>query len=85
VDAVSEQEFHEIFHEVCSDVGLQYETDIIDELIDVIQSELKERLRACHPRDIVNQVRWAARYKEKEPRLDRPALHAAVDAYFVRE
>ena len=58
---------------------------IVDELIDVIQNKLKEPLRACHPRDIVNQVRWAARYEEREPRLDREALMAAVNTYFVSE
>jgi len=33
----------------------------------------------------VNQVRWAARYWEKEPCLDREALLAAVNRYFVSD
>ena len=85
VGAVSEQQFHEIFRAVCSDFQLQCEPGIIDELIDLIRGKLQQPLRACHPRDIVNQVRWAARYEEKEPRLDREALLAALDAYFVLE
>jgi predicted ATPase with chaperone activity len=85
VGAVSEQQFHEIFSKVCNDFGLQCEAGIVDELINVIRNKLKEPLRACHPRDIVNQIRWAARYDEREARLDRDALLAAVDAYFVPE
>ena len=57
----------------------------MDELIRVIRRELKEPLRACHPRDLVNQICWKARYKQVEPCLDRDALLAAVDSYFVRD
>ena len=85
VGAVSEQQFHEIFRAVCSDFKLQCEAGIIDELIDTIRGKLQQPLRACHPRDIVNQVLWAARYEEREPHLDRETLLAAVDAYFVPE
>jgi len=85
VGAVSEQQFHEIFRRVCIEFGLQCQAGVIDELIDVIRNKLKEPLRACHPRDIVNQIRWAARYAERKPYLDRNALLAAVDSYFVPE
>jgi len=85
VGAVSEQQFHEIFRSVCRDFKLPCEAGIIGELIDTIRGKLQQPLRACHPRDIVNQVRWAARYEETEPRLDRDALLAAVNAYFGSE
>jgi len=84
VGAVSEQQFHAIFRAVCSTCNLQCEAGIIDELINVIRRELKEPLRACHPRDLVNQICWKARYKEMEPCVDRDALLAAVNSYFVR-
>lgn len=85
VGAVSEQQFHDIFHAVCVSCGLQYDPDVINELIDIIQRELNEPLRACHARDLVNQVCWKARYLDTEPCLDRNSLLAAVDAYFVRD
>jgi len=85
VGAVSEQQFHAIFRAVCSTCKLQCEAGVIDELINVIRRELKEPLRACHPGDLVNQICWKARYKETVPCLDRDALLAAVDSYFVRE
>jgi predicted ATPase with chaperone activity len=83
IGVLSKRQFHEIFRRVANDFGLQCEPAIIDELIDIIRNQLKEPLRACHPRDIVNQVRWAARYEQTEPRLDRNALLTAVEAYFV--
>lgn len=85
VGAVSEQQFHAIFHAVCSTCNLHCQTEIIDELIRVIRRELKEPLRACHPRDLINQICWKARYKQSEPCIDREALLAAVDSYFVRD
>jgi energy-coupling factor transporter ATP-binding protein EcfA2 len=85
VGAVSEQQFHAIFRAVCSTCNLHCETEIIDELINVIRRELKEPLRACHPRDLVNQICWKARYKQAQPCVDRDALMAAVDSYFVRD
>jgi SpoVK/Ycf46/Vps4 family AAA+-type ATPase len=83
VDAVSPQHFHEIFRAVCSEARLQYEPGIVDELIERIQNELKEPLRACYPRDMVNQIRWSAHYLQREPRLDREAVQTAVEAYFA--
>jgi hypothetical protein len=82
--AVSEEQFHAIFHGVCSANGLQCDDSIIDELIAVIRDDVREPLRACHPRDLVNQVCWRARYKNIEPCLDRDALLVAVNSYFLR-
>lgn len=81
---VSEQQFHAIFNAVCGTCGLDCQPDLINELIEIIRKELNEPLRACHPRDLVNQICWKARYKETPPCLDRDNLLAAVDSYFVR-
>jgi len=51
--------------------------------MEVLQNRLKEPLRPCYPRDLVNQIIWAARYEGRNPRLDRDALARAVDAYFL--
>ena len=83
VDAVSEQQFHQIFRGVCSEARLRYEPAVVDALIELIQDKLKEPLRPCYPRDIVNQIRWAARYQQREPFLDQEAVLTAVEAYFA--
>jgi hypothetical protein len=44
---------------------------------------LKQELRACQPRDLVNQVCWAAQYEGRDPILDRASLMAAVEVYFL--
>ena len=85
VGNVSREHFHQIFDRVCNDWGIFYEKSVVDELIDIIQRDYGEPLRACHPRDLVNQIRWAARYERREPSLDRESILTAVDAYFVPE
>lgn len=83
VGEVARGRFHEIFARVCDEWGMHYDPSIVDELIDVIRSRFKEPLRACHPRDVVNQIRWAAHYENREPVLDRKSILTAVEAYFV--
>jgi hypothetical protein len=40
-------------------------------------------LRACHPRDLLDQVTALCRYRGQEPNLNRENLDAACAAYFL--
>ena len=42
-------------------------------------------LRACHPRDLLDQVTALCRYRGIEPVITRELLDAACEAYFVDE
>jgi predicted ATPase with chaperone activity len=81
--ACSDEQFHEIFRRVAAQQQLEVDPGLVDNLISVIRGTLKQELRACYPRDIVSQVCWAARFEDREPRLDRATLMAAVDTYFL--
>ena len=59
------------------------DADTVNDLIAVIRDKFKRELRACYPRDIVNQIAWAARYEDRKPVLDRNSLLAAAEAYFL--
>ena len=52
-------------------------------LIRMIGVDYKEPLRACYPRDVVQQILWGARYLQKEPHLDREAVIQACRNYFL--
>lgn len=80
---VTEEQFCEIFRRVARERGLGVDQDTLHNLILVIRNDMKEELRACHPRDLVNQVCWKATYEGREPSLDRPALMRAVKSYFL--
>jgi hypothetical protein len=80
---VTEEQFCEIFRRVACDRGLRVEQEALRDLILVIRDNMKEELRACHPRDLVNQVCWKATYEGREPRLDQTSLMRAVRSYFL--
>jgi hypothetical protein len=83
IDAVSDEQFCEIFRRVASEYGLECETSVLKNLAKYIRETLKEPLRPCYPRDIVNQICWAARFEGKSPCLDQQAVTRAMEAYFV--
>jgi len=83
IGEVTPQQFLEIFRRVALQHGLSVDDDTIYGLVAVIREELVEELRACHPRDLINQVVWAARFEGKPVVLDRNALLKAVESYFL--
>jgi hypothetical protein len=83
IGACSDEQFHEIFRRVAAQQQLEVDPGLIDNLISVIRGTLNQELRGCYPRDLVSQVCWAARFEDRKPCLDRAALMAAVDTYFL--
>jgi hypothetical protein len=81
--AISDEQFCEIFRRFAGDHGLEADTGLLNELIVVIRDTMQQELRACYPRDLVNQVLWAAQYEDRPPQIDRAALMRAIDAYFL--
>lgn len=69
---------------MADDRGLEVDPDALRQLILYIRETLKEELRACYPRDLVNQVCWKARYEGIEPHLDGASLMRAVNTYFLK-
>jgi predicted ATPase with chaperone activity len=80
---VTDEQFDEIFRRVAEGHQLKVDQDALRELIGIIRNSLKEELRACHPRDLINQVCWKATYEGREPSLDSAALMRAVKSYFL--
>jgi len=83
IGEVSDDNFNEIFCRVAAQNQVPFDIGIPNDLIDFIHVSLKQELRSCYPRDIVNQVCWAAQYEGRKPYLDRTALKQAVEAYFL--
>jgi predicted ATPase with chaperone activity len=83
VGEVSNEQFREISRRVAAKHDLECDPGMFDELIEYIRGSLKQELRPCFPRDIVNQVLWAAKYDGKKPHFNRAALAMAIEAYFL--
>jgi len=83
VGAPTNEQFAEIFRRVTREHEVEVDDGICDDLIAFIRDALKMELRACYPRDIVNQIRWAARFEGTRPHIDHAALKRAIEAYFL--
>ena len=85
VGEVGRKRFHEIFARVCTESGVQHDPQMVEMLIGLIRDKYHEPLRACHPRDVISQICWAARFEDRPPQIDPASLHRAVEAYFVSD
>ena len=83
IGTVSDDQFCEIFRRVAEENRVAYDAEVPKDLIAFIRGTLKQELRQCYPRDIVNQVLWAARYEGKKPYMDHAAIAQAIEAYFL--
>jgi predicted ATPase with chaperone activity len=83
IDTVTPEQFQEIFRRVCSEFGLKFDAELVRNLAEAISSELKEPLRACHPRDIVQQICWAASYQQNQPQITWDTVAQACRNYFL--
>jgi predicted ATPase with chaperone activity len=83
IGPVSDGQFCEIFRRVADEHQVEFDANIPRDLITFIRDTLKQELRQCYPRDVVNQVLWAARYEGRIPYLNHAAMTQAVQAYFL--
>lgn len=83
IDAATDEHFCEIFRLVATQMSLEVEQSLLDELISVIRGVYRQDLRACYPRDLINQITWAAKYEGRPVVIDRESIMRAVENYFV--
>ncbi|HEY1210062.1 MAG TPA: hypothetical protein VGE85_11880 [Terracidiphilus sp.] len=83
IDTVTDEQFIEIFRRVAEENKVFYDADVPKYLINLIRGTLNQELLQCYPRDIVNQVLWAARYEGKKPHMNHATISRAVEAYFL--
>ncbi|MDD3474193.1 MAG: hypothetical protein PHS86_15540, partial [Syntrophaceae bacterium] len=83
VDFVTPQQFREIFSRACLKLDVDCDAALLDNLARIIEVEYKEPLRACYPRDILQQIVWEAKYLQKDPEVNRESIDRACRNYFI--
>ena len=79
------EEYCQIFELNCRKCGLPFDTVLVEYLDRKYYKPRKLQMRACHPRDLVNQVVDICRYHGREPVITRELLDAACGSYFLEE
>ena len=76
-------EYREIFRRVCASRGVPYDDRGLAYLIQEHYLKRNRPKRACHPRDLVDQLVDTARYLNTKPALTKELIDRAAEAYFV--
>jgi hypothetical protein len=78
-------EYCRIFELNCRKRGLAFDPVMVEYLNRKYYQPRRLQMRACHPRDLVEQVVDMCRYQSRTPVLTRDLLDAACQSYFLEE
>ena len=85
IEDPSVEQFSHIFEMACSRRGLKFHQVMVAYLQRRHYTPVGRPMRACHPRDLLDQVTALCRYRGVEPTITRSLLDDACRAYFVDE
>ncbi|MEM7784151.1 MAG: AAA family ATPase [Planctomycetota bacterium] len=79
----SPKEFHVLFQIYCAKLKFEYKPNIVDYLIKTHFIDAKRRLRRCHPRDLLSQIRNFCVYNELPFEIRPEYFDRVVKSYFT--
>lgn len=79
----SEEEFRKLFEIMAPIVGLEFNQEALDYLIDTHYKPVKRPFRCCQPRDLLLQIRNYCHYLDVPPLMCREYFDYAVENYFA--
>jgi len=79
----TEQQFRELFERLAPQMGIQYQPEAVDYLIEHHYRRTGRPMRFCHPRDLLMQVRNYCIYHHRPLELLPEYLDKAVENYFA--
>lgn len=77
------EQFMEIFQRECAARMLLCDAALAKYAVELITEALKQNLSQGYARDLVNQVFWAAKYRNAQPVVNRETIQQACDNYFL--
>jgi hypothetical protein len=78
-------EYCRIFELNCRKRGLAFDPVMVEYLQRTYYKPRKLQMRACHPRDLVEQVVDICRYQKRDMAITRELLDMACGSYFIEE
>jgi len=80
----SPADFQEIFKRACEAKRVPYDEKALAYLLQEWYVKHDRKLRAVHPRDILDQLLDIARYLNRPPQLNKDLIDRACESYFVK-
>lgn len=75
--------YREIFRRVCERRNIKYDEQAVRYLLQEYYVKPERKLRANHPRDLMDQIMDISEYLDREPELTKGLLDRAAASYFV--
>ena len=79
----SPQEFHKLFQIYCERFNCEYREEVVTYLLKTHFLDPQRRLRRCHPRDLLSQIKAFCTYNELPMEMRPEYFDRAVKSYFT--
>ena len=79
----SEEEFRKLFLKLAESMNVRVSPEILDEMIDEHFRKPARKLRFCHPRDLLSQIKSYCDYYETPLEVTPDAISMAIRNYFA--
>lgn len=79
----SEEEFRKLFEIMAPIVGIKFDQEALDYLIETHYKPVKRAFRCCQPRDLLLQIRNYCHYLDVPPLMCKEYFDYAVENYFA--
>ncbi|MFQ5610815.1 MAG: ATP-binding protein [Anaerolineae bacterium] len=83
VKSPSYEEYRKIFIAACQAKGIAYDERALAYLLKAYYADTGRELRACHPRDLLDQILDIANFMEIQPTLSKELIDLACANYFA--
>ncbi|MCB0208316.1 MAG: AAA family ATPase [Anaerolineae bacterium] len=83
IDNPNEQQFYRIFVAACRERGIKFDKNAFIYLLREYYFSAGRPLKACHPRDLLDQLVDFATYRGKQPLMNTELLDLAARSYFA--
>lgn len=77
------EQYERIWRDVCIDYGVEYDSDLLDYVINQLHTRRQVPLLPCHPRDLLGMAVDHAVYEDSSRNVNIDHLRWAWDNYFV--
>lgn len=79
----TQKEFHSLFQMYCEKLQCEYKAELVEYLIKTHFLPHGRRMRRCHPRDLLSQIRNFCTYNDLKLELRKEYLDLVVTSYFT--
>ena len=83
IEDPSPEEFHNLFQLYCERFSCQYIPEVVNYLLKVHFLEPRRRMRRCHPRDLLSQIKSFCTYNELPMEMRPEYFDRVVKSYFT--